>query len=81
MMNVIPYNPNLTLEQYEKAIILNSYRYHRGNRVHTANSLGITTKTLYNKLKSYLDANKDLDIDIGEPEEDEPKAKSAKTKK
>lgn len=68
-MNIIPYNPNLNLEQYERAVILAAFRFHRGNRAAIAHSLGITTKTLYNKLKSYTDKDKYLDIDIGEPEE------------
>lgn len=71
MISIVQYNPNLKLDQYERAIILASYRFHRGNRVMTAQSLGITTKTLYNKLKSYLDQNKDLGIDIGGPEEED----------
>lgn len=69
-MNIIPYNPNLNLEQYERAVILAAFRHHRGNKTVAAKALGITTKTLYTKLKSYMDKDKDLDIEIGEPEVD-----------
>lgn len=78
MYNVLPYNPNLNLQQYEKAIILSAFRFHRGNRTAAAKALGITTKTLYSKLKSYMDADEHLDIELGEPGEDGKIDKKAK---
>lgn len=47
------YNPNLTLAAHEKMIILSAYRHNRGNGAATARALGITTKTLYSKLRLY----------------------------
>lgn len=61
------YNPNLTLLAHEKQIILASYRYHRGNRVSTARALGITTKTLYNKLKSYEETKDEVEVNAEKP--------------
>lgn len=79
-MNIIPYNPNLNLEQYERAVILAAFRFHRGNRTAIAKSLGITTKTLYNKLKGYIEKNSDLDIELGPPEEEAKHDSKAKGK-
>ena len=37
----------------EKRYILKAMEHFRGNKVQAANSLGITVKTLYNKLYDY----------------------------
>jgi len=44
---------NLPLEEVEKNHILRSLAYHDGNKTKTAHSLGVTIKTLYNKLHRY----------------------------
>ncbi len=41
------------LEDVEKGHILRTLSYHQGNKTKTAQSLGITIKTLYNKLHRY----------------------------
>jgi two-component system response regulator HydG len=44
---------DLPLEEVEKNHILRSLTYHHGNKTKTAQTLGITIKTLYNKLHRY----------------------------
>jgi DNA-binding NtrC family response regulator len=43
----------LPLEEVEKGHILRALAFHNGNKTKTASSLGITIKTLYNKLHRY----------------------------
>lgn len=43
----------MSLEDLEKNHILRALAYHQGNKTKTAHSLGITIKTLYNKLHRY----------------------------
>lgn len=45
--------PGRTLEQIERAVILKSLAFHNGNRTHTARELGISIRTLRNKLNEY----------------------------
>lgn len=47
------FSVELPLEDVEKNHILRSLAYHDGNKTKTAQSLGITIKTLYNKLHRY----------------------------
>jgi DNA-binding NtrC family response regulator len=47
------YAIDLPLEEVEKNHILRSLTYHHGNKTKTAQTLGITIKTLYNKLHRY----------------------------
>jgi transcriptional regulator with PAS, ATPase and Fis domain len=47
------YQFELPLEEVEKQHILRSLAFHHGNKTKTAESLGITIKTLYNKLYRY----------------------------
>lgn len=44
---------DMSLDEVEKSHILRTLSYHHGNKTKTANSLGITIKTLYNKLHRY----------------------------
>ena len=52
-MNHINWQPGMTLEHVEKSAILQAFRYYGGIQTATANALGITTRTLYNKLQQY----------------------------
>ena len=47
------YDPQLTLAELEKRFILKALTYFEGNKTQAANALGITIKTLYNKLHEY----------------------------
>ncbi|MFN7685948.1 MAG: sigma-54 interaction domain-containing protein [Oligoflexia bacterium] len=47
------WSPGRTLNQIEKNVILDALKYHQGNRTHTARSLGISIRTLRNKLADY----------------------------
>ena len=45
--------PGTTLDDIEKSVILEALQYHSVNRTHTAKSLGISIRTLRNKLADY----------------------------
>jgi len=45
--------PFLTLAQMEKLHIIEALKLHKGNKTRAAVSLGVTIKTLYNKLHEY----------------------------
>lgn len=47
------YNPSLSLSELEKEYILKALQYFAGNKTQAARALGITIKTLYNKLHEY----------------------------
>jgi two-component system response regulator HydG len=49
----IEYDPSLTLHELEKRYILKALGHFGGNKTQAANNLGITIKTLYNKLHEY----------------------------
>ena len=44
-----------TLATVEREIILETLRYHRGNRTYAANVLGISVRSLRNKIRAYGD--------------------------
>lgn len=47
------YDPTMPLHELEKRYILKALNYFEGNKTQAANALGITIKTLYNKLHEY----------------------------
>ena len=47
------WNPGQTLNDIERNVILQALQYHQGNRTHTARALGISIRTLRNKLAEY----------------------------
>jgi two-component system response regulator HydG len=47
------YDPSLPLHELEKRYILKALHHFNGNKTQAANALGITIKTLYNKLHEY----------------------------
>jgi DNA-binding NtrC family response regulator len=56
--DVVTLRPGVTVEEGERLLILTTLRHTGGNRTRAANLLGLSVKTLFNKLKQY-----------GEPEE------------
>ncbi|MGE4234035.1 MAG: sigma 54-interacting transcriptional regulator [Bacteriovoracia bacterium] len=54
--NEAQWAPGRTLDQIERAVILKSLAFHNGNRTHTARELGISIRTLRNKLNEYRKA-------------------------
>jgi transcriptional regulator with PAS, ATPase and Fis domain len=48
-----PWSPGETLNDIERMVILQALGYHQGNRTHTAKALGISIRTLRNKLAEY----------------------------
>jgi transcriptional regulator with PAS, ATPase and Fis domain len=52
------YDPTLTVHELEKRYILKALNYFEGNKTQAANALGITIKTLYNKLHEYGEFDK-----------------------
>lgn len=53
--NYLDMDKDMTLDQVEKRVILETLRRHNGNRTRTAEKLGISLRTLRNKLKSFRD--------------------------
>jgi two-component system response regulator FlrC len=45
--------PGRTLDDIERNVILEALEYHQGNRTHTAKALGISIRTLRNKIADY----------------------------
>ncbi len=54
----IEYDPSLSLYELEKRYILKALNHYGGNKTQAANNLGITIKTLYNKLHEYGEFDK-----------------------
>lgn len=53
MNDTIQWSPGVSLESVEKQAIILAYRFYRGNKTATANSLGIAIRTLDSKLEKY----------------------------
>ncbi len=49
----LAWKPGSTLDQIERNVILEALKHHDGNRTHTAKALGISIRTLRNKLAEY----------------------------
>jgi two-component system response regulator FlrC len=45
--------PGKTLDDIERTVIIEALQYHQGNRTHTAKALGISIRTLRNKISDY----------------------------
>ncbi len=55
---IINWSPGVTLEAVEKQVILVAFRFYRGNKTVTSQSLGISIRTLDNKLERYEEDGK-----------------------
>ena len=62
------FNLDMPLAEIEKGHILRALAYNHGNKTKTAESLGITIKTLYNKLHKYGVSKPALTVDSHEDE-------------
>lgn len=49
----VMWSPGMSLESLEKHVILKAFRFYRGNKTTTAQALGISVRTLDNKLDKY----------------------------
>jgi DNA-binding NtrC family response regulator len=47
------WRPGTTLNDVERRVIIDALRFHSGNRTHTAKALGISIRTLRNKIADY----------------------------
>jgi two-component system response regulator FlrC len=47
------WKPGRTLDEIERNVIIDALKHHEGNRTHTAKALGISIRTLRNKLAEY----------------------------
>ncbi len=52
-LTITDFDPNMSLYELEKRYILMGLQHFQGNKTRAANALGITIKTLYNKLHEY----------------------------
>jgi len=57
------HQPNKSIREMEKEIILNALEAHSGNRTHTARSLGMSLRTLRHKLKVYREEDEGRQVD------------------
>lgn len=51
--NSSEYDPGLTIHEIEKRHILGALKFFNGDKIKTSNAIGITIKSLYNKLHEY----------------------------
>jgi DNA-binding NtrC family response regulator len=47
------WQPGVTLDEVEKQVILAALKFYQGNRTHAADSLGISVRTIQNKLSKW----------------------------
>ena len=56
--------PSGTIWEMERALILRTLEGHNGNRTHAARTLGISIRTLRNKLREYRQLNGGLSLGV-----------------
>lgn len=59
---MITWSPGVSLEQIEKQVILKAFQHYRGNKTQTAIGLGISIRTLDNKLEIYSKGEKSEEL-------------------
>lgn len=59
---MINWQPGITLEEIEKEVILKALQFYHGNKTHTANALGISIRTIQNKLAQYSEGKDDKSL-------------------
>ncbi len=68
-MTVLKYTPNLTIEDAEKWLIEAALKHFNGNKTKAAKSMGVSVRTLREKVKHY-----DLYDFINEPRSQNPQS-------
>lgn len=61
MQDSIMWSPGMTLDAVEKLVILKAFRFYRGVKTTTAQSLGISIRTLDAKLEKYQSDENELE--------------------
>ena len=54
------YRPGVKLHELEREAILEALRYHGGNRTAAAKDLGVSTRTIQNRVSQYLSEGHDV---------------------
>lgn len=62
MSGIIMWSPGMSLEDIEKQVILKAYGHYRQNKTVTANSLGISVRTLDTRIEKYEQDQKELEL-------------------
>lgn len=73
MIEMINWYPGLTIAECERENIERTLRFYGGNKTHAAASLGISIKTLYNKLKEYNMEDQDGGREVELPKQSQGK--------
>jgi hypothetical protein len=58
-MSNLNWQPGMTFAQVEKSVLLQAFRFHRGNKSAAASALGIPEAQLSEKLNGYLNEEKE----------------------
>jgi hypothetical protein len=60
----VEWQPGLSLAEIEKMVIQKALRFYQGNKEQTARALGVSTKTIYNKVEFYEGRAKSADEEV-----------------
>lgn len=72
------WQPGLTLEEIERASIIQALKFFYGNRTHAAEALGIALRTMTNKLTKYKAQGYDIPPAPNAPKDAEEKSEEVK---
>jgi hypothetical protein len=75
MINEVTWQPGMTLAQIERMVIMKALSWFQGNKEQTARALGVSTKTIYNKVEQYAGR---MPLDVT-PEDARPEETSVPT--
>ena len=64
--DTINFRVGMTFDDVEREMLLKTLAYHRNNKRRTARALGITTKTIYNRLLRYRELGLIGDAEVGD---------------
>ena len=66
----VHFRVGMTFDDIEREMLLKTLAYHGNNKRQAARALGITAKTIYNRLLRYRESGLISDAEVGEPELD-----------